>query len=193
MADFPSREILGNSITKVCGLDKTLKRQWASAQGETQKQMSYPVTYTIDEGFKEASSVPINQNPGIFIPYFADKFTYDFAMQSKGKYKWMASGPFSGCKICIFSDKNGVGMGHISQPGVECAKDWKKFKERDDVKVHYEEKIPIPYETRHSASYLFLDLRNESDLVLTQINLTITNGMGGDKGIVELVRSGMIG
>ena len=70
-----------------------------------------------------------------------------------------------------------------------CAKDWKKFKERDDVKVHYEEKIPIPYETRHSASYLFLDLRNESDLVLTQIDLTITNGMGGDKGIVELVRS----
>ena len=182
MVDFPSRQKLYDSNTKFFGLDQALGVIWHLSSVISMAQKSYPVTYAINQGFQLAKTVPVKENPGIFIPFFADKFTYDYANQSTGQYKWMASGPFSGCKISIFSDKNGVGMGHIAQPSPAADAEYEEFRKREGVKVHYENKIPLPREDQNAGSYIFLDLRSKIKII-TRIDLTV-NGMGASNGAI---------
>ena len=42
-------------------------------------------------------------------------------------------------------------------------------------------KVPLPDQTKFSASYLFLDLSNPSSVALTQVDVHV-RGMGGSDG-----------
>ena len=180
MADFPSRTILQQE--KQCNLAKGLQG-WNWQHGGDMAELSHGATFTPGIGFEAASKG--GTNVGIFVPYYANRFSYGFAMQGK-QHEWMATGPFSGCKICIFSKVGkGVGMGHISvQSGSKQSSEpaWDNFKQKG-VSVHYEQKIPLPIPDENSASYVFLDLRNINSLKLMQIDLR-TTGMDGYTGKV---------
>ena len=90
------------------------------------------------------------------------------------KKKWMATGPFSGCMVGVFTQgSNGVGLAHIHKGGrTDATVAWENFKKQDDVSVHYERRIPAPLKG-NSCSYLFLDLTDKNSLMLSQIDLQV--------------------
>jgi len=115
---------------------------------------------------------------GVWVPYLPDRATYGFAIGGSG---WMGTGPFSGCHIAFFTKGGRVGLAHIAKPSDAAATAWDNFRSSGDVMVLNEWKVPLPDQTKFSASYLFLDLSNPSSVALTQVDVHV-RGMGGSDG-----------
>jgi hypothetical protein len=121
---------------------------------------------------------------GIWVPYVPDRATYGFSMGGAG---WMGTGPFSGCHIAFFTKGGRIGMAHIAKPSDAAAAAWDTFRAGNDVMVLNEWKVPLPDQTKFSASYLFLDLANPSAVAVTQVDVHV-RGMGGSDGPIFEVK-----
>lgn len=117
---------------------------------------------------------------GVWVPYIPDRATYGYA---SGGSTWMGTGPFSGCHIAFFTKDGRIGMAHIAKPSDAAARAWDTFRTSGGVMVLNEWKVPLPDETRFSASYLFLDLSNPASVALMRVDVHV-RGMGGADGTI---------
>jgi hypothetical protein len=121
---------------------------------------------------------------GVWVPYIPDRATYGYATAGTA---WMGTGPFSGCHIAFFTRAGRVGMAHIAKPSTTAETAWNTFRAGGGVMVLNEWKVPLPDQTRYSASYLFLDLSNPASVALMQVDVHV-RGMGGADGPVFAIR-----
>ncbi len=120
---------------------------------------------------------------GIWVPYIPDRATYGYSTGGSG---WMGTGPFSGCHIAFFTKGGRVGMAHIAKPSANADKAWNDFRTTGGVMVLNEWKVPLPDQTRFSASYLFLDLSNPASVALMRVDVHV-KGMGGADGAIYAI------
>jgi hypothetical protein len=118
---------------------------------------------------------------GIWVPYVPSRTLYGW---SAAGAKWMGTGPFSGCHIAFFTDGARVGMAHIAKESSTSASTdaWTAFTQQGGITVLNEWKVPLPDQTRYSASYIFLDLSAQKPS-MARLDVHVT-GMGGSDGAI---------
>ncbi|MFL6662637.1 MAG: hypothetical protein ACJ8G7_10665 [Rhizobacter sp.] len=123
---------------------------------------------------------------GLWVPYAETKATVGYPA---GGQIWVGSGPFSGCEFSVGRAGGRVYAAHIArQSGSTALADWDAYVKANDLKVWYQNKIPLPSESFYACSYVFATFANDGLRSLVRVDVKVS-AMGGSDGTIFNVKA----
>jgi len=128
---------------------------------------------------------------GLWVPYATGCSVVGYTDRGT---TWAASGPFSGCEFAVGAKmvNNAASQlfaAHLArESGATTQEVWNQYVRDKNLRIWYENKIPLPSDSFFACSYVFADLGATGITSLIRVDVNTGTQMGGSDGKIFNVK-----